>query len=97
MSGAGKADEYSAFNERSSGLCVHAFKPMCRVNSVLRARGNVWTFMCLYMFVSVFDREMERGSSCRGQGGVPGGSTRRQTQLDASGGGQDVLTASRGG
>lgn len=48
MSGAGEADECSAFDGRSSGLCVHACEPMCGVNSVL---GHVEMFVlsCVYM------------------------------------------------
>lgn len=48
MSGAGKADEYSAFDERSSGLRVHACKPMCRVNSVL-GHVEMFALSCVYI------------------------------------------------
>lgn len=48
MSEAGKADEYSAFDERSSGLCVHACEPMCRVNGVL-GHMEMFVLSCVYI------------------------------------------------
>lgn len=63
--------------------------------------AGAFALLCALMWaragfcICVFDREREREVAAVGTRG-PRGSRRRQTQLDASRGGQDVLTASRG-
>lgn len=62
--------------------------------------GPLRVYIC---FASVFDRGDRREAAAVEAGGllgvvvVGGTHTRRQTQLDACGGGQDVATASPGG
>ena len=90
--------------KNTNGLRAHVTRRMHRAGTGRTEViwGTCGCLCCIYLFfnlsapeclcVCVCLTERERGSSCRG----PPGCRKRQTQLDASGGGQDVLTTSWG-